>query len=140
MQSPPEDLIETLGRKYMWWSPTGDSPHPPARIIAQVMNLGTYEDIRRLESAVPPERLAEIMGNAQPGWFSARSWEFWRGRLSACGRPSRTSPREGRFVPRSFEPRLDTLPPAQQEIWPSLRPMPRLSYVLYGGTAVALHL
>jgi hypothetical protein len=43
-------------------------------------------------------------------------------------------------VPRSFEPRLDTLPPAQQEIWPSLRPTPRLSYVLYGGTAVALHL
>ncbi|MFL5121834.1 MAG: hypothetical protein ACJ8C8_15410, partial [Microvirga sp.] len=85
MQSPPEDLIETLGRKYMWWPPTGDRPHPPARIIAQVMNLGTYDDIRRLESAVPPERLAEVMRDAQPGWFSARSWEFWRGRLSACG-------------------------------------------------------
>ncbi len=85
MQSPPEDLIETLGRKYMWWGPAGDRPHPPARIIAQVMNLGTYEDIRQLESAVPPERLAGIMRNAQPGWFSGRSWEFWRGRLSASG-------------------------------------------------------
>ena len=87
MQSPPEDLIETLGRKYMWWPPVGGEPHPPARIIAQVMNLGTYEDIRRLEGVVTPERLAEVMRAAKPGWFSPRSWEFWRGRrrLSACG-------------------------------------------------------
>src|SRR5829696_3250143 len=69
MQSPPEDLIETLGRKYMWWPPVGGEPHPPARIIAQVMNLGTYEDIRRLEGVVTPERLAEVMRAAQPGWL-----------------------------------------------------------------------
>lgn len=85
MQSSIEDLIETLGRKYVWWPPTGDQPHQPARIIAQVMNLGTYEDIRRLERAVPPERLAEVMRAAEPGWFSPRSWEFWRGRLSVEG-------------------------------------------------------
>jgi len=41
-------------------------------------------------------------------------------------------------MPRCFEPRLDSLPPAQREIWPQLRPAARLSYVLYGGTAVAL--
>ena len=34
----------------------------------------------------------------------------------------------------------DILPKAQQEIWPLLAPAPRLSFVLYGGTAVALHL
>ena len=85
MASPSEDLIETLSRKYMWWSPAGDDRHPPARVIAQVMHLGTYEDIRRLERAVPAERLAEVMRHAQPGWFSPRSWEFWRGRLSVEG-------------------------------------------------------
>ena len=84
MQSPPEDLIETLGRKYMWWAPTKGRPHPPARIIAQVMNLAPMTTSGG-SSAVPPERLAGIMCNAQPGWFSARSWEFWRGRLSASG-------------------------------------------------------
>lgn len=31
-------------------------------------------------------------------------------------------------------------PTAQQEIWSQLRPAPNLSFVLYGGTAVALHL
>lgn len=32
------------------------------------------------------------------------------------------------------------LPAAQQEIWPRLAPAPKLGFVLYGGTAVALHL
>jgi hypothetical protein len=40
---------------------------------------------------------------------------------------------------RRFDPRLDVLPEAQRYIWPSLAAAPRLSFVLYGGTAVALH-
>jgi hypothetical protein len=32
------------------------------------------------------------------------------------------------------------LPAPQREIWPQLSPAPNLSFVLYGGTAVALHL
>ena len=39
-----------------------------------------------------------------------------------------------------FEPRVDLLPAPQREIWPQLSPAPNLSFVLYGGTAVALHL
>lgn len=43
-------------------------------------------------------------------------------------------------MPRQFEAKLDILPPAQKEIWPLLASAPRLGLVLYGGTAVALHL
>jgi hypothetical protein len=42
-------------------------------------------------------------------------------------------------MPASFEPRTDILPKGQQEIWPLLAPTPDLSFVLYGGTAVALY-
>jgi Nucleotidyl transferase AbiEii toxin, Type IV TA system len=42
-------------------------------------------------------------------------------------------------MPNSFEPKTGILPQAQQEIWPLLTPAPGLSFVLYGGTAVALH-
>jgi hypothetical protein len=41
---------------------------------------------------------------------------------------------------RRLEPKIDVLPPAQREIWPQLAPAPAESLVLYGGTAVALHL
>jgi hypothetical protein len=43
-------------------------------------------------------------------------------------------------MPGPFDPRIDVLPPAQKEIWPQLAPASDLSFVLYGGTAVALHL
>ena len=77
-----EDLLGELERKYLWWEPIGGGRHARGRVIAQAMNLGTFEDIRRLEKALGPQRLAEVMLAAAPGWFSERSWEFWRGRLS----------------------------------------------------------
>ncbi|MGY4284366.1 hypothetical protein ACVWXO_003586 [Bradyrhizobium sp. LM2.7] len=35
-----------------------------------------------MEAALGQAHLVGIMLCAQPGWFSDRSWEFWRGRLS----------------------------------------------------------
>ena len=43
-------------------------------------------------------------------------------------------------MPRRLEPHIEILPAAQREVWPQLRPAARLAFVLYGGTAVALHL
>lgn len=39
-----------------------------------------------------------------------------------------------------FDPHIDILPVPQREMWPHLSPASNLSFVLYGGTAVALHL
>ena len=43
-------------------------------------------------------------------------------------------------MPDPFDLRIEILPPAQKEIWLQLTPATDLSFVLYGGTAVALHL
>jgi hypothetical protein len=43
-------------------------------------------------------------------------------------------------MPRCLEPKLDVLPAAQKEIWSNLAPAAHLNFVLYGGTAIALHL
>jgi nucleotidyltransferase AbiEii toxin of type IV toxin-antitoxin system len=43
-------------------------------------------------------------------------------------------------MPERLEAKTDILPKPQQEIWPLLAAAPGLSFVLYGGTAVALHL
>jgi hypothetical protein len=74
--------IAEFGRKYLWWKPLDGQPHSDDRIIAQTMNLGTYDDICLLEKTLGTARLVEIMLHAEPGWFSGRSWELWRGRLS----------------------------------------------------------
>lgn len=78
----PDDLLEQFRRKYLWWEPVDGRPFPEERVIAQTMDLGTYDDILRLEKAVGQAHLVEIMHHAQPGWLSDRSWEFWRGRLT----------------------------------------------------------
>jgi predicted nucleotidyltransferase component of viral defense system len=39
-----------------------------------------------------------------------------------------------------FDAKTNVLPAAQQEMWPLLRPAAQQGLVLYGGTAVALHL
>jgi Nucleotidyl transferase AbiEii toxin, Type IV TA system len=43
-------------------------------------------------------------------------------------------------MPAFLEPSLGILPAAQREIWTGLAPAPHLNFVLYGGTAIALHL
>lgn len=43
-------------------------------------------------------------------------------------------------MPKRFEAKCEILPAAQQEIWPRLAPAAQNSFVLYGGTAIALHL
>ena len=40
---------------------------------------------------------------------------------------------------QTFRPRLDILPEAQKQLWLELASLPK-DYVLYGGTAIALHL
>ncbi len=40
----------------------------------------------------------------------------------------------------TFSPRLDILPAVQRKLWPELRPVQKLGFVLYGGTAIALRL
>jgi hypothetical protein len=43
-------------------------------------------------------------------------------------------------MPLRLEPKLGVLLPAQREIWTSLASAPNLNFVLYNGTAIALHL
>jgi hypothetical protein len=79
------EAIEDLARRYLWWPAIAAEGHSSDRMLAQIMRFGTYEDIRKMESIVYPDVLAELMRTSAPGWFDDRSWSFWRGRLSLSG-------------------------------------------------------
>lgn len=85
--APPVDrrreVLDDLARRYVWWS--DDAGAGDDVIVAQVMNLGTYDDIRRLEGVMAPQELRAVMLRARAGWIDARSWGVWRGRLLARG-------------------------------------------------------
>jgi len=71
--------LAAFGPRYIWW----DVSHSTARLVAQIMNLGTYDDVLVLEQLLSHDALVEVMRGSEAGWFSDRSWEFWNGRLQA---------------------------------------------------------
>ncbi len=77
------DLLAEFASRYIWWR--DEQPPSDDRVIAQVMSLGTYDDIRRLEACYGPHDLRAVMLRAQPGWVDERSWDLWRGRLAFAG-------------------------------------------------------
>jgi hypothetical protein len=78
----PSDFVAEMERKYFWWEPVDSQPRSENRVIAQAMDQASFADIRRLETMAGPQLLVEVMHRAEPGWFSGRSWELWRGRLA----------------------------------------------------------
>lgn len=70
-------FLRRMARRYIWWQPPGESVRDPRRVVAQVMDLGTLEDIRMLAGTVGKRELIEVLGHARPGWFHPKSWAFW---------------------------------------------------------------
>jgi hypothetical protein len=99
----PTELMSELENRFFWWEPVGLSPRSSVRILAQAMNLASFEDVLRFERILGSDRLAEVMLGAEPGWLNDRSWEFWRGRLVlASGRAIPEEPPRRSFDARAF--------------------------------------
>ena len=75
-------LLEAWAARYIWWKPVPDAMGYPRRIIAQVMNIGDYEDIQALIEDFGEEALRDVVRHAEAGEFNARSWAYWHHRLS----------------------------------------------------------
>lgn len=67
-----------------------------------------------------------------------RGWERGASHQSAVT-PRRATNELECNMPNVFSPRLEILPTAQQRLWPELAQTPG-HFILYGGTAIALHL
>ena len=75
------ELLKELARKYIWWKSPDEALQAPQRIIAQVMNLGDYDDVLRLANTLGDEALLETVAHAEAGQFNERSWHYWHYRL-----------------------------------------------------------
>ncbi len=67
-----------MAARLIWWQPAEQSPRHPDRVIAQVLELGTFEEGQRLRQSLGNGRLARVLQRAEPGWFSTRSWNCWQ--------------------------------------------------------------
>ena len=74
-------LLMRWAARYIWWKSPEDALRYPDRIIAQVMNIGDYDDVQALVETFGDEALRDILRHAEAGVFNERSWAYWHYRL-----------------------------------------------------------
>jgi hypothetical protein len=75
------EQLKRLSARYIWWKTPNEALQRPRRILAQVMNIGDFEDMQQLAETVGDEALRDVLRNAEAGEFNARSWHYWHYRL-----------------------------------------------------------
>ena len=80
-ESDHQTLVRDMAVKYIWWMTPEEASRRPERVLAQVMDLGDFDDVQALSRAVGEDRLREVLVRAEAGWFRPRSWAYWHHRL-----------------------------------------------------------
>lgn len=75
------ETLERFARKYIWWKKPEEAADRAERIVAQVMNIGDYDDVQSLVHEVGLPYLRDVLRHAEAGQFDARSWTYWHYRL-----------------------------------------------------------
>ncbi len=81
MEPIDRDLLWRLTVKYIWWKTPDEAAHQPERVVAQVMDMGDYDDVQSLANRLGDDYLREVIARAEIGWFTERSWVYWHYRL-----------------------------------------------------------
>ena len=90
--------LERLVRRLIWWKPPEEALRAPDRIIAQVMALGTWDDIQIAKREWGLDALRRVLASPPPGVFDRRSWNYWHvifGISPVPALPTRRLPADG---------------------------------------------
>lgn len=81
------EILEGLRKltPYIWWKKPDETLKYPDRLIAQVMNMGTFKDVGYLVDLVGEDVLREVLFHAEVGQLNAKSWCYWHYRLTDIG-------------------------------------------------------
>ena len=70
-----------VARRLFWWESPEQSLADPLRFSAQVMAIGTWNDIRVVQAKLGESAFARVSDKATPGLFTARRWNYWHVRF-----------------------------------------------------------
>ena len=91
------ELLRLAG-KYIWWLSAEEAMNYPSQVIAQVMNMGVFNDVSRLLNALGEDCLRIVLQRAEAGQFNGRSWHYWHYRLGLA-EPNHVPPLPVRRIP-----------------------------------------
>lgn len=70
------DTLKNLASRYIWWKTPDEAATMPERVLAQVMNIGDYDDVQLMARKVGDETLRHVLTHAEAGQFNERSWAY----------------------------------------------------------------
>jgi hypothetical protein len=68
---------EVLARRYVWWQPPSQTLVDPAKLLCQILNIGTAEDYIAALEIWGEEAFRAALRSAPPGALDERFWAFW---------------------------------------------------------------
>ena len=76
-----DDRARSMAQKYVWWQDPERALADGRLLLAQMMTLGTADDVRWLLSVASDADLLCVLDDPPVGLFNRRSWSFWHLRL-----------------------------------------------------------
>ena len=84
------DQLKRIAKELFWWQTPEVSLANPRRFLAQVMTLGTWQEVQQVKEAFGLDAFKETLLNAPAGVFDPRSWAYWH---NVLGLPERELPK-----------------------------------------------
>jgi hypothetical protein len=69
--------LEQLAKKYVWWQAPAEALKHPQVLLCQLMQLGTWSDVREVRSLVGDAAFKDALQRAPPGLLDRKSWNYW---------------------------------------------------------------
>lgn len=73
-----DDGLKRVAKELFWWQAPEIALANPRRFLAQVMTLGTWEEVQLVRKAFGWDAFKDALLNAPAGVFDGRSWAYWR--------------------------------------------------------------
>ena len=81
------DELTNVASRIIWFEPPAKALSDPIRFLTYAMTYGTHEDMKVVRQHVSDEELREVLDQAPPGIFDARSWAYWNAILGRYPTP-----------------------------------------------------
>lgn len=72
------DKLTAVARELIWWQAPDKSLAEPRRLLAQVMALGTWQEVQEAKAAFGWSAFKDALLNLPAGIMDKRSWVYWR--------------------------------------------------------------
>jgi hypothetical protein len=72
-----KEQLKRIARELFWWQTPEVSLANPCRFLAQVMALGTWQEVQLVRDAFGWDAFRDALRNAPAGVFDPRSWAYW---------------------------------------------------------------